>query len=254
MNKLYQVLYPGSYLPWCIVLIYYLLHLEISNFVSASTYVIICVMKLSHMEFYNKNVIHWSLAQKICEFSLILRLITMNQTGSSFFGVSVATVTCALLGTLPLNKRVFIMQPPFYALILLFLCSVSLSHIQTLSSIVLILLTLHQWKHPYTYNTITDMENNLLVHFNMKIMESYLIFLLEWANSDLHWMSLPIVIILSALFQLNAYYNIPYKKEDYEEFYMYMNNLPKDYPIPLNFYHARDHCNIANKVFKRHQI
>lgn len=254
MNKLYQVLYPGSYLPWCIVLFYYLFHLEISNFISAFTYVAISLMKLSHVEFYDKNVIHWSLAQRISEFALILRLIALNKIGNTLFGVSIASITCILLGTLPIKRRIFIMQPPFYALILIFLCSVSQSYIQTTASIILILLALYQWKHPYVYNTIKDMEENLLIHFNIKIMESYLIFLLEWANSDLHWMSLPIVIIMSGLFQLNAYYNIPYRKEDYEEFYMYMSNLPKDYPIPLNFNHARDHCNIANKVFKRHQI
>lgn len=254
MNKLYQILYPGAYLPWCIVLIHYLFNMNICNLISAMVYVTISIMKLSHVEFYEKDVVFWNVAQKICEFALLFRLIILNITGSGLIGLVVAMIVCIVYGKTSKSRRMFMIQPPFYALTLLFLCSVSHNTIQIIATLILIILTIYQWKTVYVYNSLNDMEKNLYVHFNIKITEAYLIFVLEWANSPLHWMSLPIVMIISALFQANAIYNIPYRKGNYEEFYLFMQNLPKEYPIPLDFIHARAHCNIAKKVFKRHTI
>ena len=255
MNTLYRIIYPGSYLPWGVILLYYCFQLELFNTLVVFFYVCLALTMLSHEDHLNKDVMYWNALYHVGDFALMLRLIVFNIYKSNLLGIVTAVCTCAAGSKLSPNLQRKITEPPLYAVALLFLCSVSHSKIQMVSTIILIVTRLSQWKVDYTCSSEKDMEQKLCVYYNTKIIESYIIFLLEWASiTNIHWSSLPIIFCLAIGFQCYVYFNVPYAVQDLEDFWMLLNKLPEGYPMPLDFNHARDRSKIAKKVFKHHSI
>jgi hypothetical protein len=253
MNTLYRIIYPGSYLPWGVILLYYCIQLELFNTLVVFFYICLALVMLSHTDHLDKDVVYWHRLFNLGEFALASRLIVFNIYKSNLLGV----VAAVLVFSVGVNDNLLqkLTQPPFHAVCLLFLCSVSNSIIQMIAAVVLIGLRLHLWKSDWDCGSDKEMEEKLCTHFNLKIIESYMVFLLEWASiTNIHWSSLPIIASIACGFQAYVYYNVPYVVQDLEDFYMQMHVLPEGYPMPLDFNHAREWSKIAKKVFKHHSI
>ena len=255
MNNLYQILYPGSYIPWGTIMLYYLFRSRFFDLLACLTYVGISLICISHND-YHKTVMHWESLHRICDFALIVRLILLNALRSSFISLLVAIAICLIGGKLMKQQHRFdITQPILYGVCALFLCSSSYSGLQQASVICVTILKIIQSGTDLTCNSEEELANKLKTYFHIKIAESYLLFLMEWSSiSNIHWISLPIIIFVSGLFQVMVYYDVPYGNQNLEEFYVNINKLPKDYPMPLDFRHARERSKVFSSVFKHHQI
>lgn len=255
MNTLYEVLYPGSYIPWGIISLYYLFHSQFFDMLACVTYIVISLICISHND-YHKTVMHWESLHRICDFALIIRLILLNVLRSSFTALTIGIVICIAGGKLMKQRHRFkATQPILYGVCTLFLCSSSYSGLQQVSAICVAAMKLIQSNIDLTCHSETELEHKLNTHFRIKIAESYLLFLMEWTSAtNMHWISLPIIICLSGIFQTMAYYEVPYDCQNLAEFYVNMHKLPQNYPIPLNFRHARERSKVFSKVFKYHDI
>ena len=255
MNTLYEILYPGSYIPWGTIVLYYLFRSRFFDLLACLTYVMISLICISHSD-YHKTVMHWESLHRICDFALIVRLILVNTLRSSFISLVVAIAICLMGGKLMKQKHRFnLTQPILYGVCALFLCSSSYSGLQSASAICVTILKLSQSSIDLTCSSEKELENKLRTHFRIKIAESYLLFLMEWSSiSNIHWISLPVIIFVSGLFQVMAYYDVPYDYQNLKEFYVNINKLPENYPMPLNFRRARERSKVFSQVFKHHQI
>jgi len=249
MNILYQIIYPGAYLPWCILAVYHMFRYSVLNFLTCVAIMGFAGASISHMEHLEKPVMEWNHLMMMSELCLFCKLILYNTTSSMFLSVTVSAVLFAAL-----HRNDFLTQERIYCVILLFLSSVSANATQLLCCVALIGSTLYRWNVDMSYDSMGVMKQKLIQHFNQKIANVYLVFVLEWSSSSMHWMSLPVILALSSAFQLYAWLTIDTTNTVLDDFYYHLKKLPPNYPIPLDFKHARDHCKIAKKVFKPHQI
>jgi len=254
MNKLYQVMYPGAYLPWGVLLMHYLFQFDVFHLLACVNYVGLAMATLTHMEHFNVPVLKWGRMLVISEVCLVLRLILFSTTRSSFVSVLSMSILWMVLYRLPDAQQMLLMNASVHSVLLLFLISVSTSIVQECASIVLICVMLYRKKMSFMYVDDDQMRLVLSDHFRLKIVEAYMIFLLEWSSSSLHWSSLLVVVVLSSAFQAYAYTSIVDVPENLHDFYHNIWRLDPGYPIPLNFMHARANCKLAKSVFKPHNI
>ena len=254
MNKLFIILYTGVYIPWCILLLFYIFHYEWFHFLSTSFYVTFAILKLSHMEHLHYNVVYWNRMFIIVEMCLIVHLLVTNITGSGFLSFISMVISFWSIYKLKIQVQKIVTQAPIYSVCLLFLMTSSSSLLQQIAASILIFASISLWKMKHKYDTVDQMEKKLTNYYQLKIIEAYMVFILEWSSSPLHVLSGVIFIAFPMIYSCWAYYSLKMEQEDLERYYYYMDKLPVGYPIPLNFKHAVDHCNIAKNVFKPHSL
>ena len=98
------------------------------------------------------------------------------------------------------------------------------------------------------------MKRKLMIIYGVKIIEAYMVFMLEWASSKMHVFSLVILFAFPIAYSLWGYYSVEIEEDNLSEYMYNMNKLPVGYPLPLNFKHAVTHCNIAKSLFKDHRL
>lgn len=255
MNSLYQIMYPGAYLPWCTVIVYNIFHRQFFHLVSCLVFVGTAALQLSHIEHLEYDVMFWHRLFQSAELSLILRLVVYNQLGASWLGTF---IMCALLCVrLSDDQHDFLMQAPIYSLCLLFLMSTSTMYLQQAACVALIAIAMRLSRKEYAYISHETSQAALHEYFILKIASVYFVFVLEWCSSNLHPASLPIILGLSFAFQAYVYlthFEIDDNDGEMNSVYFSLSKLPKNYPFPLDFKHARENCKIANRVFKAHSI
>jgi len=254
MNKLYQILCPGAYLPWGVMLMHYLFQLDVFHLLACVNYVALVVATLTHMEHFDIPVLEWGRMLIISEVCLILRLIFFSLTRSSFLSVLLMSLLWMVLYRLPEPRQQYMFNATVHSILLLFLVSVSSSLVQEMASVVLICVHLYRKKLSLVYVDDDQMLLALHDHYRLKIVEAYMIFLLEWSSSSLHWSSLLVIAVLSTGFQAYAYTTVHATTQNLHDYYPSIWKLAPGYPIPLDFVHARTHCNVAKSVFKPHYI
>lgn len=254
MNNLFIVLTTASYIPWCIMLMVYLLNYNVFHFLSTIAYLVFAGMKWSHMRHGNKGVIFWSRIFLITEMCLFLRLIILNIINSGIASFTIMLSMWIFMYKLktPLQKTVT--EAPVYCVCLLFLMSSSRMYVQHVASVILIAISIYLWKEDYCFETEYDMWKKLCLHYSFKIMETYMVFLLEWASSGMTFSSLIILFIFPLLYSLLGYYSADIDDGDLFEYMYKLRKLPDRYPLPLNFKYAIASCNVARKVFKDHAL
>ena len=204
------------------------------------------------MEHLNKSGVEWNNISKMSEMALFFRLIIYNSIPSNFISFAITSLVF-FIGYCS-TKKDAIVQERVYCIVLLFLCSASANYIQMISCVLLMGSTLYEWNANMTYLSTNEMKGKMIQYFNIKIANAYLIFIIEWASSSLNMWSLPVILFVSFWFQVYAWMTTDTSNEQLDDYYFTLNKLPKNYPIPLDFTHALDHCNIIKKVFKPHQI
>lgn len=254
MNNFFLVLTTASYIPWCIMLIIYLINYNIFHFLSTCIYLVFAGMKWSHRMHGNMSVIFWSRIYLITEMCLFLRLIILNIIHSGIASFTIMLTMWIFMYKLktPLQKTVT--EAPVYCVCLLFLMSSSRLYIQHVASVILITISIYLWKEKYQFETENDMWQKLYIHYSVKVLETYMVFLLEWASSGMTFSSLVILFLFPLLYSLLGYYSVENNKDDLSEYRYKLCKLPDRYPLPLNFKYAIASCNVAKKVFKDHTI
>lgn len=249
-------MYPGAYLPWGIVLMYYAFHLDFFHVLSVSNYVMLAGAKLTHMEHLDRPVLYWSRMFTMSELSLIVRLIVFMETRSSFLSVVGMLIVWFALSRLPERQQAALIQAPLYCVCMLTLVALTSSWTHRICGLVSVCSSLYQHRCKWEFESYETMERKVSDYFCLKILDAYLIFLLEWSSSSLHWASLCIVAVLSCAFQLYAYSEMSSDTPSHNlsDFYHNIYRLPPGYPIPLNFMPSREHCKVAKQVFKPHFI
>ena len=254
MNKLFVILLTGAYIPWCMMLLFYLLRLEISHFLSTALYLCFASLKWSHMPHANRNVIFWNRMFRVMEMCLVARIIVINMIGSAPLAFASSIAVWYGIAKMKLDMQKIATEAPIYCVCLLFLMSSTRSPVHHVASVVLISSSFYLWKYSHTYGNVSIMMTNLMIHYSLKIVEAYMVFLLEWASSPMATTSIIVFAILPVLYSGWAYYSLEIEDESIREYLFYLEKLPEGYPLPLNFKHAVDNCNIARKVFKEHTL
>ena len=254
MNNLFIILTTGAYIPWCIMLLFYMVHYKFFHFLSTCMYLIFATMKWSHMPHHRMNVIFWNRKFLVMEMCLFTRLITINFTGSGL--LSYVIMLLSWWGFFQLNTEIqqHVTKAPIYCVFLLFLMSSTSSIIQQMASVVLISISIYLWQTTFKYESDAQMIRKLYIYYMVKIVEAYMVFLLEWTSYNMNLFSLLIFFVFPLLYSCWAYYAIKIEEDDINQYLYNIENLPKGYPMPLNFKHAIYHCKIAKKVFKDHKL
>ncbi len=256
MSKLYQVMYPGAYLPWGIVLLYYAFHVHVFRFLSGANYVLLAGLKLTHMEHFGRPVLYWSRMFTMSELSMMVRLIVLMETGSGVMSTLAMASTWFVLSRVPPKQQSKLIQAPLYCITLLVLSAVTTSWTQRICCLLRVCTAMYEYRTSWAYETYEGMEQKVSDYFKVKIADAYLMFLLEWSSSSLHWASLLVVGLFSVVFQVYACSEIDLSDEpsNLSDYYHNMHLLPLGYPVPLNFITSRDNCKVAKRVFKPHFI
>ena len=123
-----------------------------------------------------------------------------------------------------------------------------------MASILLIGISIAYWKNTNKLEDEKKMISKLWIYYIVKIIEIYLVFLLEWTSSPLKSSSIVIFILFPVIYSGWAYYSLEIEEENIKDYLFNMEKLPEGYPLPLNFKHSVDKCNVAKKVFKSHSL
>lgn len=256
MNILYKILYPGSYIPWCILTLHYVSQYNVFRSFYCIGILLLAAAKLSHMEHFHITVIEWSQLLTMFEMCLFLRYIICNTLDSKFIAITSTVILFSLFVRCGRNKKSFFVQERFYSILILFLCSTStMTYFQSTLCAALAALVLYEWNTDVrNYESLEQMRPLVKNYFHRKIARVYILFMIEYSTSKLRPSSLCIIIAVAFAFQLYAYMSIDITNNKLDDFYYNICNLPREYPIPLDFTHAREHCNIAKQVFKSHDL
>ena len=254
MNKLFMILLTGAYIPWCIMLLVYMLRYDFFHFLSTSMYLIFATMKWSHIPHSHRNVIFWNRTFSVMEICLFIRLIIVNFTGSGLLSCVIMLLSWVGYFKLNLDVQKHVIEAPIYCVCLLFLMSSTSSLIQQLASVILISISIYHWQNKIKYESDKQMMRDLSIHYIVKITEAYMVFLLEWQSSGMNPFSLLIFVICPIIYYGWAYYSIEVEEDNMNQYLYNIENLPEGYPMPLNFKHAIARCKIAKKVFKDHKL
>ena len=250
MNKLFIILTTGAHIPWCMMLLFHVVHYDFFTLLSTLTYILFAWLKWSHLPHGNKSIVFWNRQFTTMEMCFFIRLIVFNITGSPFlsFCTFVGSWWCFFQLTESLQQHV--VEAPIYCICILFLMSSTSSILQQIASIVLISISLYLWQTNLTLKKQIKHRKELYAYYISKIVEIYMVFLIEWSSNQMEMKSIITFTFFPFLYSCSAYYYIDWQQEDIREYLYHLHKLPKGYPLPLNFKHAVVNCNIAKKVFK----
>lgn len=254
MNKLLLILHTGVYLPWCMMMFIYLLHYELFHFLSAFLYIMFAGLKWSHMEHFHRPVMFWDRMFRLMEICLIIRLCVVNIFHIGWLGFATMMLTWTGVSKLSAPLKKIALEAPIYCVCLLFFMSSTTSTTHHVASILLIGISIAYWKNKNSLEDEKKMISKLWIYYIVKIIEIYLVFLLEWTSSPLKSSSIVIFILFPVIYSGWAYYSLEIEEENIKDYLFNMEKLPEGYPLPLNFKHAVDKCNVAKKVFKSHSL
>ncbi len=250
MNKLYRTLFLGSYIPSCILLIYYFTRYYLTYFIMSGICFGLSIIVVLHRPILKKSVRYWSMLKRVAELGMIVSFILRSTYNNEMFTFIMFGCICVLLDQLPSMLQSNVEKPAVYVtLMVLFLSQANI--IAQVAGACSCFLVIYE---PVTKKIDTDnMEVSLKHHFNIKLLQVYMFFIIEWTLTRLNEWALLFILTGSILFNVYAYMSLDHKVQDIQT-YANVNSLPPLYPIPLNVNEACHHCSIAKDVFKDHDL
>lgn len=242
MNKLYRILCLGSCIPYMVLISYYFTRLYPTYFFSSLIYLVsTCLVYMGRP--HGKSVPYWANIQQTIEIALIISFAFRNMYNNSFFLLLIFGAIAYGLSYLPRSL-------PMYATVVM--CYVSSATVVGKVSGVF-LIALHAYEPHAKHITIKKLEHSLTHYFHVRMLRMYMIFCMEWSLTKLSTWSLIFIVAIDLAFMLYAYVSLD-KAIEGDKLYEYVNDLPPEYPIPLDIYDAIKHCNVCKSVFKSHEI
>ena len=250
MNKLYRTLFLGAYIPSCILLIYYFTRYYFAYFLMSGVYIGISMIVVLHQPLLEKSVRYWAMLKRVAELALIVSFILRSTYNNELFTVVMFLLCATILDKLPTILQSNIEKPAVYVtLMMLFLSQASVvAQVAGACSCFLVIS-----EHVTKQIDVKNIEENLKIHFNVKLLQVYMFFIVEWTLTRLNEWALLFILTGSIAFNTYAYMTLDRTVPDVQS-YANVNALPAAYPIPLNINEACRHCSIAKQVFKDHDL
>ena len=256
MNKLFRVLFLGAYIPYAVLLSYYFTRFYISYFLILCIYLASCFSVLIHRKYFDKGILAWVRAKRVCELLLLLsfsiRVYYKSQL-LTIFGIIVGTI---LVCKIPRGYQSKCENAAVYVT----LCMVFLTNADILGKVctlVLSILILYEDQARKINDASFDwaIEERIRQYHTLKLLQIYMLFLMEYSTTKMNIWALVIVLISVSMYNLYACLTLSFECEvKISEFYMKVYELPTKYPLPLDIRSAIDNCEVAKRVFKIHEI
>jgi hypothetical protein len=252
MNKLYQTLVIGSWIPYTILILYYFSRTYLYYFLMAVVYAAVSCILLSGRPVLLKPVVEWAYAQHLAELCMIISFIIRSTYNSQIFTLGIFFA----IGYICHSKNKIVQKnitetSVHVSLLTLFLTQAT--GIARAAGIIQIALVVYQ---PISKNQISENQDDggrFRHHFHVRILRTYTFFILEWSLTRLDIYALLFILIGSGLFNVYALATIPNTVHNLHK-YANVNTLPKSYPIPLDIDDATAHCLVAKELFKDHTL
>lgn len=251
MNSLFQLLYPTSLLPWVIIALYQIIRGSVLSFLLISLHIITHLIIVQHLPVLKSSMINWNRILHVQRIVLLivygLRNITTYYTLCTF--ILVIFVLLLIRRIEPYRSKVTSVVA--YNIAIMAFCS-------TASLFQIIVAAGCGVCHYYSMKPLQiswKINDSLAKYFTAKIVHNYVFFILEWSTTKLQWSTLPIILILCAIFNGMIVHQTPITNIDNTDDYLDPNlKVPNDYPYPLNIKEAKRHCIITKNLFKSHTL
>jgi hypothetical protein len=253
MNKLYRTLFLGAFIPSAILLIYYLTRFYFAYFIMSGVYFGISIVVVFHRPILNKSIRYWTMLKRVAELGMIVSFVLRSTYNSELFTVGMFACICTFLDKLPTLLQTNIEKPAVYVtLMMLFLSQASIVA-QVAGACSCFLVIYEPVTKQIDVSSPESIEVSLKNHFNVKLLQVYMFFIIEWTLTRLNEWALLFILTGSVVFNAYAYMALDRGVPDIQS-YASVNSLPPAYPIPLNVNEACRHCPSAKEVFKDHNL
>ena len=251
MNKLFRVLTIGSYIPYLILLSYYLTRLYVIYFFILGAYLASSYAVWMHTPFLDHSILAWVRAKRVSELLLVSSFTLRSYMKSQV--ITFAYISAAAICVVRLPRR--FQRKVEHTAVYVTVCMFFLSNADFLGKIATILMTLLVMYEPYA-RQVTHIasfewaiEKRIRQYHILKILQVYMMFLMEYSITRMNVLALFIILICVGGFNAYAYFSLDH------EFYQKVDDLPPHYPLPLDVKQAiKSGCKLAVKVFKTHEI
>lgn len=257
MNKFTRVLFLGAFIPYAILLIYYITRWYFSYFLILSLYIISTVAKLTHRQYLEKSILAWVRVQRVCELALISSFALRNVYNNGIIALCAVSTFVALLIKMPRRMQKNIENEAVYVTICMCFFT-NADSLGKLSTMCLCILKMYEPQAKLITSHATfdfAIESRLKQYHCVCLFQIYALFIMEYTLTRVNIWGFVLIGTCVAIYNAYAYFTLPHDSElRITEYYMSVSELPKNYPIPLNVKDAISECDIAKKVFKTHSI
>jgi hypothetical protein len=256
MNKLFRVLTIGGHIPYAVLLSYYLTRLYLVYFCILSIYLASSYAVLTNKQYLNKGVLAWVRAKRVCELLLISSFSLRSYFKSQLFTILYVGLFTGLLIKTPRRYQGKCEHSALYVTV----CMFFLTNADIMGKTCTILLSLLIMYEPQAKNVTTSsfefaIERRIKQYHTVKLLQIYMLFFMEYSVTTINMYALLIIIVSVSLFNAYAVMTLEQEAEvKVNEFYLKVNELPCNYPLPLDVREAINSCKVAEKVFKSYQI
>ncbi len=256
MNKLFRVLFVGSYIPYAILLSYYFTRFYVAYFLILSLYLASCIAVLTHKPYLDKGILAWVRAKRVCELLLI-----SSFSIRAYYRSQLLSIVGILIGTFVVCKIPRRYQSKCeHSAVYVTVCMLYLTNADILGKIctlVLSVLILYEQQARKINDASFEwaIEKRIRQYHTLKLLQIYMLFLMEYSITKMNIWALIIILVSVSLFSVYACFTLSWDVEvKVSEFYMKVYELPATYPLPLDIKEARTNCEVARRVFKTHEI
>jgi len=256
MNKLFRVLFIGAYIPYAILLSYYITRLYLCYFLLSALYLASCYGTLTHKPYFEKGVLAWVRVHRVCTLLLLLSLCIRSLYRNQVMTFAAVVVMMLVALKVPRRYQKKCEHPAVYVT-----CSmVYFSQADVLAkacTIILCILILYEPQSKQVTDASFDfaIEKRIRQYHTFRLLQVYMLFLMEYSLTRMNIWALVIILLAAGAFNAYACMTLsPDIEVAVSEYYMKVSELPSMYPLPLDILSAVNECDIAKKVFKVHQI
>ena len=249
MNLLYQSIFPASLLPWSILALFYLMKMDVFNFLILAMHISTKAVVIFHIPGLNTGMIRWNRLLQIQRLSLWLIYAIRCHVNQPF----ISFIVFLFLGTnIKLLERFKekTMSTTIHTFMVLTFCSstTTIPCLMALACAAIYYFIERELKIQW------EMHNTLKMYFNIRLVYDYMFFLVEWSVSDMNTRSLPVIVLVCIVLNGAIFLNLPEQYDDMKDEWYIPKTLPENYPYPLNIKEAVERCNMAKKLFKSHEL
>ncbi len=256
MNKLFRVLFVGAYIPYVILLSYYVTRLYVAYMLVLLLHLSSSYALLMHRPFLEKGVLAWARAKRVCELLLLASYSVRAHTKSQLLTLFVVASLTVAVTRIPKRYQYKCEHPAVYVTAAM----VFLTQTDVLGKVAIIIqsaLVLYEKQARDVSSASFEfaIERRLRQYHTLKLLQIYMIFLMEYTLTRMNMSALAIVLLCAGVFNAYACFTLPSCAEvKVGEYYPKVHELPERYPLPLDIRNAIESCEVARKVFKSHEI
>lgn len=256
MNKLYRVLFVGAYIPYAILLSYYITRFYFVYVFILLLYIASSYAVLVHKPFLDKGILAWVRAKRVCELLLLSSFSIRVYYKSQFLTFVLTAVLVFVIIKVPKKFQHKCEHNALYVTI----CMVFLTNADIIGKMCttiqsVLILYERQARNVNSANFEFAIERRIRQYHTLKLLQVYMVMLMEITLTKMNAWAVLIIILSAILYSVYAYLTLSLKCEArVSEYYTRINELPSTYPIPLDMKDAINNCELAKKLFKTHEI